>query len=1540
MKEGEFKPTLNHFYVATPMTAETGVYSNHKDVYDGRQLKIKVGGDMQEGLYLANTTIGDLPFYGDGTLDEMYYRFSVQTLSGTQLSIPKLSIFKFADGLSVTSGEQEIDRSLSMSGTVNQINVYTSHMNFDKPMLVETFNGKNKGFQDNFYVETMSKRKHKDQVYINSRSLYDFYSEQGVFAYDGASKGKFKKKCAAYGGTYDRTADILPFGDTGYDDWDQVQVPLVQLDDGTWRTEPDLLVNSYIGSNLGFSGFGDSYDYSEPSWDLDSWTRGGATVWARTDWNPDNMSYTTETDAAALGRMTTKNSIFTGISNTQHINGTWAKSVEDTGNSETVYAYSSIFFSEPEATDSSALFSSLWENWTPGDTEVLTTNPAGANPFGYSNQSSAYLQETFASIDGIPQGNWCDMGSSDVATNKYPQYPNTVPEVEIRIKIGELLPTPKMNASASTVVSGGTEIIAGSGYNNNEVYSLSRSFNIFFSDQSRNHNSRNLLKNMHKAYWPRPISSVNKTEHGPGAGFHFFKTGTTQSGYYCIPSAVYGGWKGDNGTTAASNLKKVVNFTKGWGQISNSKTQIPMISGGTARIDELVASGNIVEIPANEYFTMRIKLPLFKRGIIAYFPDLTDENGKMPWLKCAEYTRRKLNDLDDYTNNPTRSMMMGTFNMRPITSGGTADGDVNMPYLRDDFVSVEDIQTAFQDSQQNIYVDDIKLINFAPTVVNATKNQYNPDPTPLTIPSPVMNPTYDYVTGSIANFSLSGNGTKFLSNNFFGERNAPAPTCISIGFESHADISGAFVDKKHLALGNFFTATPTDIETLPDGYVTAALSNISNTEANRMLGVPYANTLSIWDPYVSGLAVSGAAVGNGVRLSVNQAGSVGKFTHKGLISLSSSAADFSFASPARFSNVSKTENPFVKSKVMGMDDSGKIITVNTVAPLTNHPDTDYLVWLDGLEFTNVRTRQGCKILKREGNKIYLNKSMSALMDVSGSGDYPQNWKKNNLERMWIGPTKYWLWIMMMNNTNASGASWGDWAFTVPASSNSIPRKQISYGDIIITSGAGTYGSTYNESTYYDGPYANKWNLNYTESDTSFEVDQDYGFGAAVYSDEGALENLGGQIGDDFVYQGDNIFNLSKYATAANPSSGDPFNVAICPKPADQYGTYVGNMCAASGSEDQGVPLLLTGYLDTLPQIRDFVSSPVIDTLREDFNMYNLQKTDANSVLLKWQESNADDVLYRQLIVDTEGIKDKYHRAIDYWPLNEPHDAAFGYHYSGNTTTKYSINPSNVGTSDFAAYKSLEGFAGWGKVFQNGSSQNFYLSGAQAISGAAYLDEWTAVLHAKPGGNWMGVTWNSGSQSDVNAFYHYGVMGINLQNPQANDSRPYVHFSAVPTATDGSIAGPQQTYLRSRTAIDWDGKQPLAIAVTFNKSLPRDNLKLYINGRLEDTSGTDWTQNTVVGASGTTMRKKPLIGLNYHGMLEEIILYEKEMYFPPDPNQFLLDTTYLPDISGTSSTNPEQVYQARLFVMDHHNIRGSSPREVSRSNTTQWKVTGL
>ena len=1533
MKEGEFKPTTNTFYRGKPMTGDTSADVIHKDMYDGNKPYATIGGTKQSGVYLATTQIAPLPYYGAAELSEMHFRFTAKSVSGSQISVPKLQIFKIADGVSVTAGTQHIDHILSLSGSKKQMVLFSSQPSYEKPFLQENFDGVNKGFQDNFYMNQIVKRRLATPYYILASDLYSLYSDKGVFAYDGASLTEFRKRCAQEGGTYDSSADFWPGGDSGYSDWGNAKIELAVSDDGLYRSVPKLLEDSYLTQVVNtiniISNTGDTY--TKPGFPLDTWYNYGAypaVILEGTDNYHVSTDELTETQTSSLGRITTKNSIFTAVASSIQINGPKASTVEGTGDSEIIYAYSDVFFSEPESNDSSCLFSSLWENWTPPNEAALTTNPGGANPMGYSGYWSPYLQETFTSIDGIPAPSYIDLGNSVLPDYPFPVFPNTIPEIELTLSIDQMLPTAKLDSAASTVVSGN---------NGSSLYSLSRSFNIFFSDKAYNV-ERPLLTNMHRAYWPQPTGggASYTTDYGPGVGFHFFKTGTTQQTYYCVPSAVWRGWKGAGGYNIA-DLKKVVNFTHGWGE-EETRTIIPVISGGTQRIGELIASGNIIEVPSNEYFTMRIKFPIGKRGVIGYFPDLRDENNKVPWLKCAEYTNRKLNDYDKYVNNPTRTMMMGTFNLRPITSGGRVGGEVNMPYLKDSFTQTDDISTTFMDSQLNVYLDNIKLLNFAADTINATKVPENGKGIGINVPSASFSPSYDYVTGSLANFSLSGNGQHFLSNNYYAEQNQPTATMISIGFENFVDISGAFVNQKSIALGNYFNPLPHNVEKIPDGYITAALSNYGNVSPNRVLGKPYANT-TIWDPYVSGLAVSSAAVGNGVRISISGAGTVNGFQHKGVINLSSSAADFNYASPARFHDLSQTENPFAKTKIMSVSEDGKTIKVNRTDIFDLPSDTTYLVWNDGMEFADRDNRTSVKVIKKEGTKIYLNKTVANILSVTGSGFASEGWKRDQLERMWISPYKYWIYITMMNATNASGAVWGDWTNTIPASSSFVSRAQMSYGSALLTSGAGTYGSTFNESTYYDGIPANEWDLDYTSKDGTLNMKNDYGFGVAEFTSDGALEQTGGQIGDDFVYPGQNIFNMSTYAKDAKPQPGNPFNIGIFPKPAAQHGTYSVKIHTTSGSEGER-PILMTGYLDTLPVIDNLTSQPVVNTLTENFNMYNLQETNANNIQYVWEESNNDDVLYRQLIVDTRGIKDKYHRAIDYWPLNEPNDVVYGYNYSGNSTTKYLMSYQNIGTTDYAREPTIEGICGWGSLFQNGTSQGFFLSGANAVSGTSYLDEWTVMTHVVPGGTWDGIVWNSGSQAGTNLLQHYGVMNVSLQGPTANQSRPYVYVEAVPTNVAGAIDGPMTTYLKSKTAVDWDGEQPLAIAVTFNKKLPRDNMKLYVNGKLEDTSGVSWTQNTVVGASGTTMRKKPLIGLNMHGLLEEIIIYEKEMYFPKDPNQFVLDSSYLPDVTGSSSYNPENVYQSRLFVMDHHNIRGSSPRDVARSNTTQWKVTGL
>jgi hypothetical protein len=79
---------------------------------------------------------------------------------------------------------------------------------------------------------------------------------------------------------------------------------------------------------------------------------------------------------------------------------------------------------------------------------------------------------------------------------------------------------------------------------------------------------------------------------------------------------------------------------------------------------------------------------------------------------------------------------------------------------------------------------------------------------------------------------------------------------------------------------------------------------------------------------------------------------------------------------------------------------------------------------------------------------------------------------------------------------------------------------------------------------------------------------------------------------------------------------------------------------------------------------------------------------------------------------------------------------------------------------------------------------------------------------------------------------------------------------------------------------------------------------------------------------------------FQGKIEEIILYPYEVYIPQNANEYILDTKTLDDYSATGTSGTELDYNAKLFVYDYTNVRGSGNDEVASSSPLQWKVTGV
>ena len=122
--------------------------------------------------------------------------------------------------------------------------------------------------------------------------------------------------------------------------------------------------------------------------------------------------------------------------------------------------------------------------------------------------------------------------------------------------------------------------------------------------------------------------------------------------------------------------------------------------------------------------------------------------------------------------------------------------------------------------------------------------------------------------------------------------------------------------------------------------------------------------------------------------------------------------------------------------------------------------------------------------------------------------------------------------------------------------------------------------------------------------------------------------------------------------------------------------------------------------------------------------------------------------------------------------------------------------------------------------------------------------------------------------------------------------------------------------------------------------------MYVNGALAAQSAGNWAQDEAIydgtgyaGAGRLTignLRNDSTASTQFEGTLQEIIVYDSELYVPTEAGEYVLPTDYLPDKSGDS----ELKYKARLFLYDYHNIIGTSRDTVCSSSEVTWEATGI
>jgi len=601
---------------------------------------------------------------------------------------------------------------------------------------------------------------------------------------------------------------------------------------------------------------------------------------------------------------------------------------------------------------------------------------------------------------------------------------------------------------------------------------------------------------------------------------------------------------------------------------------------------------------------------------------------------------------------------------------------------------------------------------------------------------------------------------------------------------------------------------------------------------------------------------------------------------------------------------------------------------------------------------------------------------------------------DNLPSLWIGPEKYWVYFKITNRTGDTE----DTFRTLPNKTYRTLAVVSPYGGDSTTwadnDAWGTPGATFNESIAnfetvggVASAYVNLWipKPDLKPSETIFDL-QDYGYGAptaAKDDDRDAFNGVrGGQVGS-FVPRDNqiNMINMLKvFNTGEKKVEGDYLDLALTTDDESIDSTLV---VSSTDNVSLPKPFLLTIFEDAKP------ANPT------NFKVAPFEK-DAFFPEFKWASADAD-LWYGFIIIDDMPISSQYHRSILHVPLNEDlrnisssYDNIKGWYYADSTSpviygyryyntslvdpdrrplnkldaSTWSTNfaLSGGGTDKITAkeikiYDNVEGLAGNTKYFdKDGGNYVEFPFDATVAANSAFTyprDEMSVVVHVTP------VSWADSSERAYIASFNestdtsadYDAWGIYM------DDKGQVNAFVAAEPDDGT----QSTFitLKSTTKLPIDGS-PTCIILTVDTQIHSGNVKLFINGRLEDQSGLRGTLSTnnwptdslgrggdaiffdidsttyglFIGAkaqNGSQVGQSP-----FNGKIEEFVWYDKTIHpITPQDGKYVLEKPLEELVSGSTNSSSKS-HTARLFIKDYHNIRGMTTGEVAASSQISFK----
>ena len=618
----------------------------------------------------------------------------------------------------------------------------------------------------------------------------------------------------------------------------------------------------------------------------------------------------------------------------------------------------------------------------------------------------------------------------------------------------------------------------------------------------------------------------------------------------------------------------------------------------------------------------------------------------------------------------------------------------------------------------------------------------------------------------------------------------------------------------------------------------------------------------------------------------------------------------------------KREVPWASTKIVEVLDS-KSFKVADVEVLEGFKDDTYIIYRMGTGVGGTLTGRGARFDGNESKKYYksglkigntptlandqyyvINLTTKALDAEDGSTDLLVD---ANLQELWICPEKYWLTLALQNNTYIS--------------STLEPGQDIKFDSVCVTE-APSVGTTWNEFLFTDAQSnPNSWSLA-AEGGTSLVTNQDYGYGALETDAEFVpFTKTGGKgiLGANTTVEKStyNIMDLKGLVSVDSLEDGDKATITLVPLQSENSHLFtIDSRTYSSGNP----PYMTAIYRDQLPEVSDFAVIP--------------NKDNAFHPELSWS-SSGNDIWYGFLIISDENIYNQYKDAIVHFPLND-----IGNHEEVATTPTENISNSTSNVLISGPLYDLEGLAGNCLRFDGTNDYlkygtttdgNFQLAATSDATSDA-TTELSVIAHIVP---------NSGVSDDRYIISQEDTGGrkfsIKLNSSQQIVARVYDGDSSYVELIGSSV-------------LVTNGEMPTSVILTVDTTLSSGNVKLFINGKLEDVTGvalaTGTTNNWQTGATMQSANSYLIIGNSSHteetldssfeGKIEEVVVYKKCIYpVTPRDNKFLFTKPTSELVSGESLAQSKS-YTSRLFIKDYHNIRGSTVNKVATSPQVSWR----